>query len=47
MHFEPVIKLEQVQTRTLEEDEATIFKMYSHIHIYRIQIIYLLYYFLL
>ena len=27
VHFEPVIKLEQVETRTLEEEETTVFKM--------------------
>lgn len=28
IYFEPVIKLEQVQTKTHEEDEVCVFKMY-------------------
>lgn len=30
VHFEPVVKLEQVETKTCEEDEDVFFKMYAH-----------------
>ena len=34
VHFEPVIKLDQVETKTNEEDEEVLFKMYENIHAY-------------
>ena len=32
VHFEPVVKLEQVETKTCEEDEDVYFKMYKRFH---------------
>jgi Ran-binding protein 1 len=43
VHFEPVIKLtEQVDTKTHEEDEIVLFKMYAHPLLYQINIVILI-----
>lgn len=30
VHFDPIVKLAPVETKTLEEDEEEVFKMYVH-----------------